>query len=160
MSRGHAAVVILAIGAGPPDLGRRARFLAWAASRVVLDLGTRDRAAECASALRQATSLPTSSIALVLMDEDLALRPTSDREALRTSVRLLGAAMVASGRRDAKDIDALANATLEERAVPWLVIAASAVVVVPRLSAMADSAGLTKEIEEEAGAPVRWVHAP
>lgn len=144
---------------GPRDIGRRARFLAWAASHaVVVDLGTRARAEECARALRIRTSLEASTLALVLMDEDLDVHPTPERAELEASAHRLGRAMAASGTRDGDDIAALARPTPVTRAVPWLRLPSTA--VVPRLSAIADAAGLKKEIEGAAGANVRWLHAP
>jgi hypothetical protein len=146
---------------GPRDLGRRARFLAWAASHaVVADLGTRERAERCARALRTRTSLEASRVALVLMDDDLAFRPTPDRAELQEAARRLGELMAASGVRDAGDLEALAHATPAGRAVPWLEVPPTVVVVVPRLSAIADATGTKKEIEEAAAGPIRWLHAP
>jgi hypothetical protein len=148
-------------GDGPPALGRRARFLAWAASRaVVADLGTRERVAECARKLRERTSANASTVALVLTNDDLTLLATPDRAALHEAARRLGAAMAANGRRDTKDLEAFANAIPEDRAAPWLALPATALVVVPRLSAIADTDGFRKEIEAVAGAQVRWIHGP
>jgi hypothetical protein len=121
---------------------------------------SRERAAECARKLRERTSESASTVAVVLTDDELTLRATPDRQALQESARRLGAAMAANRRRDTKDLEAFAKAIPEERAAPWLAVAATALVVVPRLSAMSDTDGFRTEIEAVAGAPIRWVHAP
>lgn len=146
---------------GPRDLGRRARLLAWSASRAVaFDLGTRERALQCARSIREGMKRPTSTVALVLTQDDLALRPDPDRDALQASTRRLGAAMAAAGREGTKTVEALGNATLDERVAAWIDVPPSSLFVVPRLSAITDSEGLRKEIEAAAGGPVQWRHAP
>jgi hypothetical protein len=150
---------------GPPALGRRARFLAWAAARaVVVDLGNRARAEECASALRLRTRLASSTLALVLLADDLAMRPTPDRAEIQEAARRLSLALASgSSSRDPtekEELAALADARVAMRGSSWLTVPTTAVVVVPRLSAIADVAGLTKEIEAAAGPGARWIHAP
>ena len=150
---------------GPPVLGRRARFVAWAAARaVVVDLGSRARAEQCAATLRSRTRLTSSTLGLVLLDDDLAMRPTPDRAEIQEAARRLAIALASPDRARAStehdDLEALAEARVAIRATPWLTVPPSAVVVVPRLSAMADVAGLTGEIEAAAGPGARWIHAP
>jgi hypothetical protein len=158
---GETCIALWDVDDGPRDLGRRARFLAWAASHVaIVDLGTRERAEQCARALRVRASLEGSPVALVLMDDDLELRPNAERAELQDGARRLVRGMSASRARDADELEALTRPTPRERAVPWLHVPRTAVVVVPRLSAIADAAGLAKEVEVAAGAPIRWLHAP
>ena len=147
---------------GPTELGRRARFLAWAASRAALvDLGTPESAEACARRLRERTRLDASTIALVLTLDDLALRPVPDRALLETAAHKLGRAMAANDIREASHLESFARATPTGRVAPWLVVPPTAVVVVPRLSAIARPEDLTQEIESAAaGAPLRWLHHP
>ncbi len=150
---------------GPPVLGRRARFLAWAAARaVVVELGSRARAEECATALRARTRLASSTLALVLLDDDLAMRPTPDRAEIQEAARRLALALAshpgAGASAERHELAALAEARVAPRASAWLTVPPTALVVVPRLSAMADVVGLTKEIEAAAGPGARWIHAP
>lgn len=100
----------------------------------------------------------------MLLDDDLAMRPTPDRAEIQEAARRLAIALASPDRARAStehdDLEALAEARVAIRATPWLTVPASAVVVVPRLSAMADVAGLTGEIEAAAGPGARWIHAP
>ncbi len=148
----------------PSDLARRARFLAWSvAGAAVIDLGTRARAEECAATLRQRTSLESSTLGLVLLDDDLAMRPTPDRPEIQEAAHDLAKAVEAEREgptADVTELEAVATATLAEPTATWLDMPATAVVIVPRLSAIADAKGFREEIEVAAGAPIKWVHRP
>jgi hypothetical protein len=147
---------------GPKEIGHRARFLAWAASRAaVLDLGTPDRAAACASALREHAGAASSVIALVLTADDLALRAVPERPSLQEAARRLGRAMAASDVEDKLHLEAFANAVTEGPGVRWLTLSPTAIAVVPRLSAIARPDALASEIDSAAGnRAVRWLHHP
>lgn len=105
------------------------------------------------------TRLTSSTLGLVLLDDDLAMRPTPDRAEIQEAARRLAIALASPDRARAStehdDLEALAEPRVAIRATPWLTVPASAVVVVPRLSAMAEVAGLTGEIEAAAGAGAR-----
>ena len=134
--------------AGPPGVGAHARFLAWAASHAaIVELGTAERAQRCAAALRSGATQPSSAIALVLLDDDFALRPSPDRDALRAAASRLGRAMAANGIHDTKDLEAFAKAPIAERVAPWLVLSKSQVVVIPRLSALAQKLPIGSQAE-------------
>jgi hypothetical protein len=155
---------------GPPDVARKARFLAWAASRAaVVDLGTRDRAIACAAALRARIGEEPSTVALVLTRDDLQLRPLDDRSEVQDAARKLGRAMAANDVEDTQHLEAFARAAPEGQVATWLDLPTSGLVVVPRLSAIGDTAGLVSEIEAAAAAQepkthdeatLRWVHRP
>ena len=153
---------------GPPDVGSKARFLAWAASRTaVVDLGTRERAMACAFALRERVGDERSTVALVLTRDDLLLRPLPHRQELKEAARNLGRAMAANDVEDTQHLEAFARAAPEGRVAAWLDVPAGGLVVVPRLSAIADAAGLAREIEAAAREStsdqpetLRWVHRP
>ena len=121
----------------PRDLEARARFLAWAVSHaLVIDLGTRERAEARAQALRTRATLATSTIALVLLDDDLALRPTPDRADLQASANRLGRAMAGNDIHDTKDLEAFARGVEGAGVAPWLTVSRTQILVVPRLSAL------------------------
>lgn len=112
--------------------------VAWAASHAAfVELGTAERASRCAHALRAHATEPTSAIALVLLDDDFTLVPGPEGVELRAAANRLGQAMAASGIHDTKDLEAFARTPAPERVAPWLVISKSQVVVIPRLSALA-----------------------
>jgi hypothetical protein len=72
-------------------LAGRARFLAWAAAYTrVVDVGSPDAAQKCAEALRERRRSEGSSIALVLTNDDLALRGVPERDDLQRAARKLG----------------------------------------------------------------------
>lgn len=131
----------------PRDADPRARFLAWSASHaVVLDLVTRERAEAHARALRTRATNPTSTIALVLLDDELALQPTPDRAELQAAAHRLGRAMATTGQRDTKDLEAFARAAGGGRVAPWLTVSRSQIVIVPRLSALGRTDELRREV--------------
>jgi len=140
----------------------RARFLAWAAARAaVADLGSRAAAEACARMLRERAAAPGSPVALALLDDDLALAPVAEREELKEAAQLLGRAMLANGFTDTQHLDAFARAPPRGQVAPWLDLPRTAIVVVPRLSAMADPGALERAIERAAGgAAIRWIHRP
>jgi len=125
-------------GAPPPSPEvKRARFLAWAmASAKILELGTRARAEHCAPALRARSTEALSPIALVLLPDDLALRPAGEPSDLQAAAGRLGRAIVVSGRQPPKDLEAFARVPREEQVAPWLGIKEGQVLVIPRLSAL------------------------
>ena len=130
----------------PHDPGPRARFLAWAASHaLVIELGTRERAEAHARALRTRATLATSTLALVLLDDDLALLPTPDRADLQAAAHRLGRAMAANGVRDTKDLEGFARAAGGGRVAPWLSVSRTQLVVIPRLSALGRRDELRRE---------------
>ena len=129
------------------DGARRARFFAWSAAQaVVLDLSTRERAEAHARALRTRATRPSSTVALVLLDDNLALQPSPDRAALQAAAYRLGRAMAANGVDDTKDLEAFARAVRGERVAPWLRLSPTQVLVVPRLSALGRRDELRREI--------------
>lgn len=148
---------------GPTELAGRARFLAWAAAHAaVVETESRAAALELASGLRARAMRDESPIALVFLDDDLALRPVAERDELKEAARRLGTAMAANEIHDAeKQLDALARPPPSGRVAPWLQPSPTTVVVVPRLSALARTSALVAEIETLAGrARLRWIHRP
>ena len=125
-------------GAPPPSPeAKRARFLAWAASHAkIVDLGTPARAAACTTTLRGKATEALSPIALVLLADDLALRPSNAPAELQAAALRLGRAIVASGREAPEDLEAFARVAKQEQVAPWLVLSDTQVLVVPRLSAL------------------------
>ncbi len=125
-------------GAPPPSAQvKRARFLAWGmASARILDLGTKARAEACAKTLRIRSTEALSPIALVLLADDLALRPAADPSDLQAAATRLGRAIVVSGRQPPKDLEAFARVPRQEPVAPWLGVKDGQVLVIPRLSAL------------------------
>ena len=162
MEKGETCLSLWDTSDGAPDLGRRARFLAWAASRAaVFDVGTRERAEGCARALRERMSEDSSPIALVLTADDLALHPVPEWAALQDAAHRLGRAMAASHVEEATKLEAFARTAPQGRVAPWLALSPSTVLVVPRLSALAMTEALTQEIESVTGrGPFHWSHRP
>ena len=133
---------------GAPSLTGRARFFAWSVSHAtVVELPSRQRVSDCAEALRDRRRRDGSIIALVLTNEDLALREVPERGELQSAARRLGAVMAASHRHDPQRLEALGRATPTGRVAPWLSLSENAVLVVPRLSKLAHIAELPREIE-------------
>ncbi len=125
--------------AAPPATSevKRARFLAWAtASARILDLGTKARAEQCARTLRVRSTEALSPIALVLLADDLALRPAGTPSDLQAAAARLGRAIVLSGRQPPKDLEAFARVPRQEPVAPWLGIKEGQVLVIPRLSSL------------------------
>jgi hypothetical protein len=121
----------------PPSIVKRARFLAWAmASARILDVGSKARAQQCAQTLRVRSTEALSPIALVLLADDLALRPASEPSELQAAATRLGRAIVVSGRQPPKDLEAFARVPRPEPVAPWLGIGEGQVLVIPRLSAL------------------------
>lgn len=116
----------------------RARFVAWpiAAARV-LELPTVDARATCAENLRHRRARDDSTVALVLSSDDLALRPVPERDAVRKAARRLGAAMAVAKREDNQRLEAFGRAAPAGRVAPWLEVKPWALLVVPKLSALA-----------------------
>jgi hypothetical protein len=140
--------------------GERARFLAWVASRAaVIDLGARPGALACAQALRDKVPSPQSTIALVLTDDDLALKEVPERRELKDAAYRLGRAMAANEIEDTQHLDAFARSSPAGRVANWLEATPTTVLVVPRLSALARVPELATEIERTC-TPLRWVHRP
>jgi hypothetical protein len=139
--------------------GSRARFLLWAASNAVV-LETESPAA-CATALREHALDDGSAIALVLASDDLTLASIPEREVLKDAAHRLGRALAVTKRKDeGRQLDALGRAAPPPgRALPWLEVSPSTVVVVPRLSALTRLGELRSAV---LGAPscrgVRWIH--
>jgi hypothetical protein len=148
-------------GASPLHV-RRARFLAWAASQAaIVDLGTPAAADACARALRIRLADPSSTVALVLTEADLALRPLPEQEELREAARRLGIAMAANHIEDHQHLDAFARAAPKGRVAPWLDLTPTSVLVVPRLSALARTQEFAAAIEAAAGeVRIAWVRRP
>ena len=79
---------------------------------------------------------------------------------VRDAAKRLGRAMTARGSHDTTDLEGFCREPVRQPIAPWLVLAPTALAIVPRLSALAETAALTKEIETAAGGPVRWVRHP
>ena len=125
-------------GAPPAPLEtRRARFLAWAVSHEKLvDVGSPAAASACAATLRARATEALSPIALVLREDDLALRRGGEPSDLQAAAARLGRALLVSGRDPPKDLEAFARVPREERVAPWLAISSRQILVIPRLSAI------------------------
>ena len=144
-----------------PKVVARARLLTWAVSQsVVVDLESVEVTEHMAGALR--AKIGTSSlIALVLSTDDLALRPTPDREEIRASAVRLGRAMAASHIEEEHHLEGIGRTAPRGRALAWLSLTPSQLFVVPRLSAFGRPRENEAEIESAAGATrARWVRRP
>lgn len=133
---GERCIALWASDAGSTE-DRQARFVGWAASHARrIELGTRDRALACARHLRERALLESSPIALVLLDDDLAIRASSDQAELQAAAKRLGRALAANDLEAPKELEAFARAPAEARVAPWLSVSPSQLVVIPRLSAL------------------------
>ncbi len=159
---GEACVGLWVRAEGEPAMAERARFLAWAASRSgVLDLGARTNRDACADALRARATDDDGLLALVLGDDDLGLRPAPERPELEEAARKLGRAMAANRIADDGTLDAFARAAPSGSAAPWLTLGPSALLVVPRLSALVRQREVAGAVERApACAGLTWTRRP
>jgi hypothetical protein len=147
---------------GSSDVAGRARFAAWPLTRaafVLLD--TRHSAEELARALRERVSRDEATVALVLMDDDLAFRSGPERAELQSAAVRLGGLMEANRVHDAHYLDALARPPPAPRVAPTLTLSPVTVAVIPRLSALGRMSAFVAEIEAAAGQHrLRWIQRP
>jgi len=148
------------------NVAERARFAAWpVAHAAVVELNSSSSTEQAAGRLRERTSLQQSTIALVLMDRDLALEPVAERPELEAAAKRLGAVIAANHIDQPEHFESLGHtqpsARPSERVAPWLRVSPNAIVVVPRLSALAklDSFGIEIEQAIRDGS-ARWIHRP
>jgi hypothetical protein len=151
----------LPLDAGMGDGASRARFLAWAVTSPAL-VEFRDASALETSArqLRERTSLRASTLALVLTERDLALQPVAERAALQEAALRLGRAMAANGGRESTHLESLGRASPSGRVAPWLHLSPTELLVLPRLSAIAQRVAFVHEIEERSTGIVLWARRP
>jgi hypothetical protein len=144
----------------PADgLERWARFFAWpVAAGGVLGFGSRADARAAVDRLRARAASADSRIALVVGAGD---RDAAPARAIAVEARRV-LALLPRGEPKSE-----ARALLEELAhdapappLPWVALAPDEVLVVPRLGALIDAAGFTREIESALPAPPAWRRRP
>jgi hypothetical protein len=153
----------------PPVEGtslHRARFLEWPlAAAVVLGFGDAGTAQTARDALRDRARDDGSRLALALDRDDLSERRDEALDRVRAAAaRVLGLVHRSSSRvspASTRVLELIAGAPPRGSSVPWLRLDAEEVLVVPRLSALADLDAFEKEIEAGLGArPFEWVRRP
>jgi hypothetical protein len=157
--RGARCVVLAGGPAAQDQLAARVRFLTWPlGSAVVVGLGPGSDARRVAEAVRS-SSQPQAPIAMLLASDELhSLRPSA---ALAGIVR--GAARVARALDSGPLADALkplAGATSAGDELPWLRLPAQALLVLPRLGALAASEHFADEVQARvraAGGQIAWL---
>jgi hypothetical protein len=140
-------------------LERRVRFLSWSLGyATVLDAPSATLATGIADLLRSAPASPR--IALVLTHAELhRLRKSTGLSSLRRAATVLAKRLPASPLSDA--LAGLARAGRDE--VPWLQLPRNAILIVPRLGALATHQELAAEVRARlaaASAEVRWLATP
>lgn len=135
-------------------VGDRARFLAWSLSSSVLLAATPPSSArEVAGALRAAARAPDSRIALALEGVDLhALRESPALAAVRAGARHVLDEAGDAELRERAILEALASSDAGRDPMPWMSLPEGAVLVVPRLGAVATHGAFVDEVRARAGA--------
>ena len=151
------------------ELRERASFFAWPiASAAVVRFSDAARAAEALDLLRERARSPESRIAMAVDERTLAgevdPRVTSVREAARSVL----AQMKRHEGASFSELDALrplAATPAAGRRVPWLTLAATEIMVVPKLGGLSDLGGFARELDGVMSArgldrDARWVRRP
>jgi hypothetical protein len=141
-------------------LVRRARFVAWAASRAaVVRFSSTSAMQRCAANLRPRTTAAGSSVALVVTNAELTRAERTERGELRDAAKQLGRAMHANHLRDEHHLDALAHEPKARATLPFP-LGPTTLAVVPRLSSLVSPHAVTAEIETACGSTAEWIHRP
>jgi len=158
---GARCLSLTAPAAQPGDsVDKRSRFLAWPVGYAMLGVVNPASAARAAELLRGPTG--DSHIALVLTGDELhSLRMTPAAAAvLREVDRLLPTARI-GGSPLATTLEHLAAARSAGDELPWLQLPRTALLIVPRLSALATADAFVAEVRARlGGTKVRWLAVP
>jgi hypothetical protein len=158
-SQGVQARCIPLWGIGDPA-EERARFAAWPVARaIVLRAPAPDAAARGAEVLR-ASNVDASRIALVLREEDASRGDRAEESHVRAAARTVASFLRDEGGREAAAILTLARDRPAGRLFADLELSPRDVLVVPRLSSLAERGAFAREVDDRcvALAPTRaWI---
>ena len=146
------------------ELERRVRFFAWPVGyAIVLEMASAPEAARVADRLR-AENAADSPVALVLTGGELhSLRRREQLRGVFRLARRIRGSMPEAGSALAEALANIDRASTVGDEVPWLALPTRAILIVPRLGALATAGVFVANVRQRlarAGAEARWLAAP